>query len=157
MGARAIERAHDAVCDVLATRLEAAITAVETDRGLSAGAIVDPVLVRAYTPQDRAEPIVLVYPVAAEPDRPAGQRNKVWDVDVVVQYSAYYGVDVEAGLLDALRVHSALLDVIDAATAAGDPTDAGFVLAPWRSDDLAIDQQRTRLTWSQEIRVKVAA
>lgn len=94
--------------------LEAFLRSYETQTGLDAGVLENPVAyVRASLPHDTRSPLVQVYDGAWVPAE-AGQRNRVWHADVTVCIERTFDADVE-GAEDIMRAYVAAF--INAVTA----------------------------------------
>ncbi len=129
----------------LESQLPTEITALETELGLSAGAIVPPVdYVRHRAPQDNRSPLIQVFDTG--PFSEIQQQDGIWLVAVMIRFSYVGDANVEANE-DRVRdyVTAIMRAVLDDTTLGGEASGANFVGG--EPFVLVGDESSTRYVW----------
>lgn len=109
-----VENAVDAVHAAYVAGFPAALAQAETDAALAPGSLEQPLeYVKAFLPED-GRFILQIYEDDGPwtPMREAGQRNKVWRVNVVVVLSYSSDANLEAASIKMRRYAKALVQVV---------------------------------------------
>jgi hypothetical protein len=127
---RYVEQAVDALYGAINTRLAGKLDDVETDSGLSAGSLPDPVAVLKYqSTNDHRTPLVQVYEIGFSPHEADGQRHGLYDVSCRVDLIVGSDADQSAGEVKTRRYVDALMrSVLEDASDNADYTLGGLAL-----------------------------
>lgn len=151
-GERYIDRAVSSLAAYLAATVPAALRAIETEQGLSANTLRNPV---AYTtarvPNDLRTPLVKVYDEGGEF---VSQRNRLLSVDCSIEVSLTGDANSETLEANMRRYATAIIDAVTAS-----PTLAGRVemalLQDYGAGVTRGDQSSTRIVFVQGVTIHV--
>lgn len=152
MASEFLDRAVDAVADLLDSTLAAKLRLVETANGLNSGDLTDPIaIVRGQIPNDNRSPLVQVY---EEDWGPVEQRNELWRVGISVIVTYTSSVDLVSGRLFMRRYMAAIKRVF-----ISDPTASGQAVSIVITDGASAagigDRSESRLMYLQGLDVDV--
>lgn len=140
------QRAVDALHAVFTAGFATQLRAVETDEGLSSGALTDPqAYIRAFVPSDNRTPLIQIYAEGGEPLGDSGNRQNLSMIDCTVV--ATYGAtsDMEAAERFMGRYLTAMIQLVRANPRLG---NAAGIIGAWWTDFARtfpiIDQAATR-------------
>ncbi len=102
-----VERAVDAVAVHLATSLQAELTTVETEAGLSSGDLAMPTIIKHFRPDDNRSPLLQVYDDSGIVE--GDQRNGLWVIPVVIVIQYDGDSVVETGTIHVRRYVTAIM------------------------------------------------
>lgn len=109
------QKAVKAMAAYIRNGLPAYLRALETEQGLTASSLTDPVaVVEARVPLDNRSPRYEVYVEAGAPHPEAGERRKAHVWAMVVAYFYAGDADLEAGEAFLMRQYTALRRLIEA-------------------------------------------
>lgn len=115
---RYAKKALDALHAQVSSDIAAALRAVETDESITADSLTDPVeVVKASVPNDNRSPLIQIY---WDTMVTVDQRNGMYDVDCVVEWTWQGGSDLAANELFAQRYLDAIYrSILDDQTLGG--------------------------------------
>ena len=127
---RYVEQAVDALYTAINTRIAGKLDDVESDSGLSAGALPDPAAVLKHqSTNDHRTPLIQVYEVGFGPHEVDGQRHGLYDVSCRVDLVVGSDADASAGEVKTRRYVDALMRaVLEDASDGADYTLGGLAL-----------------------------
>jgi hypothetical protein len=151
-GERYTDKAVKSIAEYLAATIPAQLDTIETEQGLTAGSMEDPVAyVTARVPRDNRSPLVEVFEVAWDF---VNQRERLMAVDCSIAFSFACDADLEAGYAKLRRYETAILKVLEAS-----PSLSSRVVAALPTDGAAGttrgDDSSTRLVFVQGVLVHV--
>ena len=153
MVARYTERAVDALHTYVSTNYATQLRDVETDQGLDANSLTDPVAYLKFrAPFDNRSPLVQIY---EEGWRFEDQRNNLLIVDCAIEIMFHGATDLASGELRMRRYLTALYQTIAVDPLLNDAAVTGALWLDGAAGEIIGDTSATRHIIAQGIQVRV--
>lgn len=152
---RAPEEAVRRLKAFLESNLAAALRAVETEEGISASSLADPVAFLDYeAPHDNRAPLIAVFDESGGPIEPAGQRHNLWAVGCTVAISTGSAdADIQSNSQFARRYVGAVVKCIRDAPTLGSTVVAAIV-GRWERETFG-DESAVRFVYFLDVEIHV--
>ncbi len=150
-GERYMQKAVVSLQAFLVTNLGGKLDTVESEQSLTSGSMVDPSVIGAFVPDDNRSALLEVFPLNGEA---VEERQRLYACNVGTALSWSSDADLEAGTLQIMRYHTALLKTVQADYSLGAAVNACI---PGRFDYAAErgSSALTRFTVMQDFQIHI--